>query len=89
MLDGESGSGDDGDSGGVAWENAFMMDTTARAIHPLVGGVLRAHLPHMGSRSLFNLAVALDAMRRNDIDGTLTIRVTGGKHHSLEVDWSS
>ena len=66
-----------------------MMDTTVEGMIPLVGIVLASHLPHMGPRSLFHLATALHAMRRGDIEGSMTLHITAKKGHSIEVDWQS
>lgn len=74
---------------GATNQNASAMDTTVLAIQPLVGPVLANHLSHMGPKSLFNLATALNAMRRDDIEGSLTIYVTAKKGHSVEMEWRS
>lgn len=61
----------------------------AETIRPHVGPVLAGHLPHMGVRSLFNLSVALAALERGDIGGTLTLRMPTKKNRSVEVEWHS
>ena len=89
MAEGTAEDSSDQDEDGAQADIGDMMDTTILAIRPMVGVVMAGHLSHMGPKSLFNLTTALNAMRRDDIEGSLTIYVTAKKGHSIEVEWRS